>query len=124
MKYANIISIVLLFYLSFANTSSVFSEEPNQEKLIEIEGDEGKILVFPSIIAGPQKPIIKFVMFGVYEIPEVVIDTPSESFFADVTTVTFLEGNRFSGFIEVPDEEIVRLWINDNFVSWEEDKIE
>jgi len=45
------------------------------EELIELEGDEGRILVFPAPCSGPNGPVVRFVMFGVREIPEVIIDT-------------------------------------------------
>ena len=90
------------------------------DELIEVEANEGKILVFPSAVSGPDGPIIKFVMFGVYEVPEVVIDTMAESVSPNITTIYFVEGHRFYGWFKAPKEEIISIWINGWFIPWED----
>ena len=116
-----ILSVLLLCLFS---TPLMAQETPQTEtipitaKLIEMEAEDGKMLVFPSPITGPEGPVIKFVMFGVYETPEVVVDTVKETIYAKVTTIQFTEGRRFFGWFEVPEEEIVSIWINGWYIPW------
>lgn len=93
--------------------------ETKTNKLIEVNGEEGKILVFPYPISGPHGPIIKFVMFGISASPEVVIVTKDAAFPAAVTTIDLKQGEKFFGWFEVPDEEIIELWLNGQFIPWE-----
>ena len=116
-----ILSILLLCLFSpalMAQETTQIETATISGKLIELEGEDGKILVFPSPISGPDGPIIKFVMFGVYETPEVVVDTVKETIYAKVTTIQFTEGRRFFGWFEVPEEEIVSIWINGWYIAW------
>ncbi len=96
--------------------------ETKTNKLIEVNGEEGKILVFPNPISGPNGPIINFVMFGVSASPEVIIVTKDAAFPAAVTTIDFKQGEKFFGWFEVPREEIIELWINGQLIPWGNDK--
>jgi hypothetical protein len=108
----------LLFGLLSIHVIAQEAGEIRAHELIEIEATEGKILLFPSHLQGPDGPIIKFVMFGVYAAPEVVIDTMTESIYPHITTIHFIEGQRFSGWFDVPQEKIVSIWINSWFIPW------
>lgn len=108
----------LLFGLLSIHAIAQEAGETRAHELIEIEATDGRILVFPSLLPGPNGPIIKFVMFGVYATPEVVIDTMTESIYPHVTAVHFIEGQRFSGWFDVPQEKIVSIWINGWFIPW------
>ena len=115
--FFTIFCVLLCGFLSIHGMAQEAGEiEPNE--LIELEGDEGKILVFPSPIPGPEGPIIKFVMFGIYKTPDVVIDTVTESISPKVTTINFREGHRFSGWFDAPKEKIISIWINGWFIPW------
>jgi len=57
-------------------------------------------------------------VFGVYEVPEVVIDTMAESVSPNITTIDFVEGHRFYGWFKAPKEEIKSIWINGFFIPW------
>jgi hypothetical protein len=96
--------------------------ETKTNKLIEVKGEEGKILVFPNPISGPNGPIIKFVMFGISASPEVVIVTKDAAFSTAVTTIDFKQGEKFFGWFEVPQEDIIELRINGQFIPWENNK--
>ena len=120
MKLFFTIFCILLFAFLSLNVIAQEEGEIETQELIELEGDEGRILVFPSPLPGPDGPIIKFVMFGVYEIPEVVIDTMNESISPHATTIHFIEGHRFSGWFDVPKEKIISIWINGWFIPWED----
>ena len=123
MKYMKSIFCIIVFFLLPNFLIAQEGELSESFQLIEIDGYEGKILVFPQELYGPDKPLIKFVIFGVYEIPEVVVDTPKEVFFMDTTTIYFKEGIRYSGIFEAPVEEIYRIWINNNLIPWESSNI-
>ena len=116
----HLINIFLLLILLFISSNAIpqHINELKAKALIEVEGDEGKILVFPSPITGPNGPILKFLMFGIYKAPKVVIETITESFCINVTTIDFKEGYLFSGWFQLPEDEIIRIWINDNFINW------
>lgn len=109
---------VLLFGLLSIHAIAQEVGETKAHELIEIEATEGRILVFPSPLQGPDGSIIKFVMFGVHATPEVVIDTMTESIYPHVTTIYFIEGRRFSGWFDAPQEKIVSIWINGWFIPW------
>ena len=96
--------------------------ETKTNKLIEVSGEDGKILVFPHPISGPNGPIIKFVLFGISASPEVVIVTKDAAFPVAVTTIDFKQGEKFFGWFEVPREEIIELWINGQFIPWQNNK--
>ena len=94
------------------------------DQLIQLEGSKGSILVFPKFFQGPKGPIVKFVMFGIYKFPEVLIRTVDETVTPEVTTVYFSKGDRFSGWFDIPEEEIVSIWINGWFIPWEDARIQ
>ena len=123
MKSMKSIFCIFLFFLLPNFLIAQEGELSESSQLIEIDGYEGKILVFPHEIIGPDRYFIKFVIFGVYEIPEVVVDTPKEVLFMDTTTIYFKEGIRYSGSFEAPEEEIHRIWINNNLIPWESNNI-
>lgn len=109
--------LILLFCIT------TFAEEDGRQlsdQLIELEGSKGRILVFPNFLPGPKGPVVKFVMFGIYNFPEVLVRTVDETVAPDVTTVRFSEGDRFSGWFDIPEEEIVSIWINGWFIPWED----
>ena len=87
-------------------------------KLIEVSGDNGKILVFPHPVSGPKGPVIKFVMFGITETPEVIVVTKDTAFPVTVTTIEFRTGDKFFGWFEVPLEAMTELWINSVQIPW------
>ena len=112
--------VSLLVMLCCSTTLAQEANRPLSDKLIELEGSHGRILVFPNFIPGPKGPIVKFVMFGIYELPEVLVRTVDETITAEVTTVRFSRGERFSGWFHIPDKEIVSIWIDGWFISWED----
>ncbi len=117
-KCAIIITILLVGLILSIHTIAQDELETKAKKLIEVEGEEGRILVIPTPISGPAGQIIKFVVFGTYKTPEVVIEIASELLSAIVTTIEFKEGYLFSGWFDVPKQEITNLWINGNSIPW------
>lgn len=119
-------TILTIFLIGLHPVSSTAQEKIEKETItiivadamIEVDGIEGKILVFPSTGSGPDGPIIKFVVFGVYELPEVIIDTMVDSVVPNITTIDFKEGHRFYGWFKVPKEEIKTIWINGLSIPW------
>jgi hypothetical protein len=114
---------VVLFLLIVLFCITTFAQEngrPLSDQLIELEGSKGRILVFPNFFPGPKGPIVKFVMFGIYKFPEVLVRTVDETVTPDVTTVHFPKGDRFSGWFDIPEEEIVSIWIDGWFIPWED----
>ena len=110
--------LVVCFFLSIQAAAQGSGEEGIHE-LIEIEGDEGKILVFPHPLPGPHGPVIRCILFGVYEAPEIAMHTVTGTISPLVTTISFREGHRFSGWFDAPREEVLSLWINGWFIPWE-----
>jgi hypothetical protein len=94
-------------------------EEGEIHQLIELEGEEGRILVFPHALPGPHGPVIKCIFFGIYEILEIAIHTATGTISPRVTTISFSEGYRFSGRFDAPRRKILSLWSNGWFITWE-----
>lgn len=88
-------------------------------EMIESQGPDGRILVFSDLYRGPDGPVIKFVAFGVDDIPRVVIDTPEGAIDARVTSIYYMPEYRFSGWVNAPEGEILGLWINDQYIPWQ-----
>jgi hypothetical protein len=114
----------LFIVLSFATSLAQEDDRSLPDQLIELEGSNGRILVFPKFFPGPKGPVVKFVMFGIYKFPEVFVRTIDETFTPDVTTVHFSKGDRFSGWFDIPEEEIVSIWIDGWFIPWEDTRIQ
>jgi hypothetical protein len=96
------------------------ADEPKSNGLIGLYSRSGKILVYPDFLPGPNGPVIKFVVFGAYEVPEILVRTPNALTQFPVTTVFFEKANRFSGWIDAPQEEIVSIWIDGWLIEWED----
>jgi len=92
--------------------------EMKANQMIEVRGAEGKILVFPQAVSGPKGPVIKFAVFGITAIPEVIVVTSDTAFPAAVTTIDFRPGDKFFGWIDVPQEAITEIWINGYQIPW------
>ena len=114
------IVLCLLIVLSFVTTFAQENGGQPSDQLIQLESSKNRILVFPKFFTGPKGPIVKFVMFGIHEFPEVLVRTVDETVTPDVTTVHFSEGNRFSGWFDIPEEEVVSIWIDGWFIPWED----
>ena len=88
-------------------------------QMIEVRGAEGKIWVFPQAVSGPKGPVIKFAVFGITAIPEVIVVTNDVASPAALTTMDFRPGDKFFGWIDVPQEAITEIWINGYQIPWE-----
>jgi len=78
-----------------------------------------QIIVSPSPISGPNGKIIRFVVFGADETPEVIVVTQHASFSATLTTIDFQAGVKYFGRFDVPQNEIVELIINGQSIPWD-----
>lgn len=92
----------------------------HSKEAIESGGNKDKILVFPLPITGPDGLIIRFVVFGVSKVPDVVIDTVTDTIYPYVTTIHFVEGDKFYGWFNKPEEKVMSIWIDGWFISWED----
>ncbi|HNY50571.1 MAG TPA: hypothetical protein PLV50_07130 [Smithella sp.] len=92
-------------------------------QMIEVRGAEGKILVFPQAVSGPKGPVIKFVMFGITNTPEVIVVTKDAASSITITTIDFRQGDKFFGWFDVPQEAITELWINGYQIPWGNNQI-
>ena len=119
MKGLIILSVLFMCFFLSIQAMAQDSGKVEIHELIELEGEEGRILVFPRPLPGPHGPVIKCILFGVYEIPEIAIHTASRTISPRVTTISFSEGYRFSGWFNAPREKILSLWINGWFIPWE-----
>jgi hypothetical protein len=116
MKRFLIFCMILSFAVIPIYTSAQTAAETKGEKLIEVTAEQGKILVFPSPISGPDGKIIRFVVYGAQNEPEVVIATKDGSFSAVITAIEFKKGEKYFGWFDVPQEEIYDVWINGNLI--------
>lgn len=119
MKRFLILCLILSFAVIPAYMSAQAAEETKGEQLIEVICEQGKILVFPSPITGPNGKIIRFVVYGAETAPEVVIATKDGSFSAVITAIDFKQGEKYFGWFDVPQAEIYELWINGNLIPSE-----
>jgi hypothetical protein len=119
MKRFLVTLIICLLAAMPLMTMAQDNAEVKATKLIEVSGDHGKILVFPHPVSGPMGPVIKFVMFGITEPPEVIVVTKDMAFPVTVTTIDFRTGDKFFGWFEVPTESITALWMNGVRIPWE-----
>jgi hypothetical protein len=63
-------------------------------------------------------------MFGIDYPPEVLVRTTDEMLTPDITAVYFSQGERFSGWFDVPEAEIITIWINGWFIPWEDERMQ
>jgi hypothetical protein len=119
MKRFLIISMILSLAVFPIYTSAQTGTQTKGDELIEVAGEQGKIMVFPSPVSGPDGKIIRFVVYGAKTEPEVVIVTKDDSFSAVITTIDFKKGDKYFGWFNFPQEEIVELRINGCLVPWD-----
>lgn len=65
--------------------------------MLEAEGPDGSIQVFPTFHTGSDGPIIRFTVYGASEIPEVTVETTKSSLAGEVQTTYFMPDVRFTG---------------------------
>ncbi len=116
MKRLLILCMILSFAVFPVYTSAQTGTETKGEPLIEVATEQGIIMVFPAPISGPNGKIIRFVVYGAQDEPEVVIATKDGSFSAAITTIDFKKGEKYFGWFDVPQEEAYELWINGNLI--------
>jgi hypothetical protein len=122
MRQCGIFFLVLLTAFSYTLSQGRETGPPEFSRLIEIDAENGRILIFPDFLPGPEGPILKFLMFGIEEPPEVILRTDKGLVSAQVTTISFNKGHRFSGWVAAPEEEVISIWINGWFVEWRDSR--
>src|SRR5512137_856815 len=116
MKRLLVLCMILSFAVFPVYTSAQIGTETKGEQLIEVTAQQGKILVFPSPVSGPNGKIIRFVVYGAEEQPQVVIATRDSSYSAVLTVIDFKKGEKYFGWYDAPKEETYELWINGNLI--------
>lgn len=119
MKNFLMIIMILSFAVFAFPASAQTGMERQEEPLIEVSCEQGKILVFPTPISGPDGKIIRFVVYGAETEPEVVIITKDGSLSAVITAIDFKKGEKYFGWFDVPQEETYELRINGNLIPRE-----
>ena len=116
MKRFLMLCLILSFAVIPAYASVQAAEETKGEPLIEVTCEQGKIMVFPAPVTGPDGKIMRFVVYGAQAEPEVIIATKDGSFSVFVTAIDFKQGEKYFGWFDVPQEEILELRINGNLI--------
>ena len=105
---------ILITLLSLLIISSI-SFALNQKVLFEEHLDNETILLMPDEFCIPDGWAMRFTVLGAYDEPIVYIFKDHEYIRADVETILFEFGNRYSGwfYMPYPKDEVDCIFIND-----------